>query len=75
MGYTSSRRKHGRKVLSNSKKRKCTTIISHSNINKSNNLNTSNSDNVIGTTNFPNVNVQNGSSFNTIITVQKGIYK
>ena len=71
MGYTLSRRKHGREVLSKSKKRRSITIISHSKSNESNHLNTSNSDNFIGTPNFPHTKVQNDSSFNTLITLQK----
>ena len=48
MRYKSSRRKHNKGVLSNSKERICATVISHININESDNLNTPNSDNVIG---------------------------
>ena len=75
MGYTSSRRKHVRNFLSNYKKRRCTNIISHFNNNASNHFNTSNNNNVIGTSNFPCSNVQNGASFNTLITLQKVIDK
>ena len=38
---------------------------------KINNLNTLNIDNVIGTSNLPHSNVQNNSSFNTLITLKK----
>ena len=54
-----------------SNKRRCTTVISHVNSIKSNHLNTSNSDNVIGTLNLTQINSQNGSPFNTIIVLQK----
>ena len=60
MGYTSLRGKHNRTVLYMSKKSRRTTTISHINSNKSNNLNTSNGDNVVGTSKFTNRNVQNG---------------
>ena len=73
MEFVSPRRKHGRKVLRKSKKRIVTTINSHTNSSKSNYLNISNSDNVIGTSNLPHINVQNDSPFNTLITLQKGI--
>ena len=66
-----SRREHGRKVLYKSNKRRCTTVISHVNSNKSNHLNTSNSDDVIGTSNLTQINSENGSPFNTFITLQK----
>ena len=66
-----SRREHGRKVLYKSNKRRFTTIISHVNRNKSNHLNTSNSDNVIGNSNLTQINSQNGSPFNTFFNLQK----
>ena len=47
---TWSRRKQGRKVLYISNKIKCDTVNSNVNRNKSNHLNASNSDNVIGIT-------------------------
>ena len=50
---------------------RCTTVNSHVNIKKWNNLNTPKSDNVIGTSNLPYSNVQNDSSFNTLVTLQK----
>ena len=46
MGYTSSRRNHDRKVLTKAKNRRRTTIISHVNNKKYNNLKTSKLDNV-----------------------------
>ena len=54
-----------------SKKSIYTNIISHFNKNVSNNLKTSNSDNVIGTSKFHHRNVQNGGSFNTLNTLRK----
>ena len=47
MEFMLSRRKHDRKVFPNSKKSICTTVNSHVNRNELNNLNTSNSDNII----------------------------
>ena len=52
-----SKRKQGNTIIYMSKKWRCTTVISHTNNNESNNLNTSNSDNVIGTSNFPHSNI------------------
>ena len=46
-------------------------MVSHVNSNKSNNLNTSNSDNLIGTSYLPHSNVHDYSSFNTLVTLQK----
>ena len=65
-----SRMKHGRKVSYKSRKRIFTTFNSHVNSIKSNNLNTSNSDNGIGNSKLPHINFQTNSSFNTIITLQ-----
>ena len=58
MGYTLSIRTQGRKFAYISKNRICTTVNSHINCNESNNLNTSNSYNVKGASNFPHDNVQ-----------------
>ena len=71
MAFTSSRRKYDRKVTYFFKKRRCTTVILHVNSSESKNLNTLNSDNVIGTSNFPHINVQNEIPFNTLINLQK----
>ena len=46
-------------------------MISHVNIRKSNNLNESDSDNPIETSNLPHRTVQNNNSFNTLITLKK----
>ena len=67
MVFVSSRKKQGWEFFYKSKKSRCTTMISQININESNNLNTSNSDNIIGTSNLPNINFQNGCPFNTVI--------
>ena len=72
--YTLSIRENIKKVLYKSKKMVCTNIISHDNNNKSNNLNTSNSDNVIGTSNLPYSNAHDDNPFNTPINLQKLIY-
>ena len=58
MAFMPSRSKHERKVLSKYKKRRCTLVYSHVNRIKSNILNTSNSDNVIGNSNLPHINVK-----------------
>ena len=42
----------------------------HVNISESNNFNTSNSDNVIGNSNLPPINVKTESPFNTLITLK-----
>ena len=61
MAFTPSRSKHGRKVLSKSKKRRYNIVNSHVNESESNNLNTSNNDNFIETSNLTHINVQNDS--------------
>ena len=71
MVFTSSRRKQGRNLSYKSKKRICTTVNSHINRSESNNPNTSNIDNVVGNSNVPRINVQNESSINTLITLQR----
>ena len=70
MGNTLSRSKHDRKAFPNSKNMTHTTIIYHIKINERNNFNTSKSDNIIGTSNFPHSNVQNSSSFNKPINLK-----
>ena len=67
----SSRGKHGRKVLSKYKKRRCTTVNSHVNCSESNHFNTSNNVNVMGNSNLPRTNVQNDSPFCTLINLKK----
>ena len=68
--FTLSRRKYGRKVSYNSKKRRCTTVKSHVKSSESNHLNTLNNDNVIGNSNLPHINVNTKGLFNTLITLQ-----
>ena len=53
------------------KKNRCYTVNSHDNSSESNNLNTSNSDNVIVNSNPPHINVQTKSPFNTLIMLPK----
>ena len=71
MGYTLSRRKHDRKVLTNYKKRRRTTTILHVNSNESNILKTSQIDDFKRASNCPYPNLQNFSSSNKIITLPK----
>ena len=66
-----SRRKQGQNILYKTNNRRCTNVISHVNSNKLNKSNVSKSDNLIGTSNLPHRNVQNDSSFNTLIILQK----
>ena len=61
MGYTSSRRKYGRKVLTKANKSRQASIISHDNSNESNNLKISYHDNVKITSNCPDPTVHHGS--------------
>ena len=63
--------KKGRNILYNYKKRRFTNVNSHFNSRESNNLDTSNSDNVIANSNLSYINVQNYSLFNKFITFQK----
>ena len=74
MVFMSSWSKQDWQVLYKSKKRICTTVISHANINESNILNASNNDNIIVTSNISHGNVQNETSFNTLINLQKVTY-
>ena len=71
MAFTSSRRKQGRKILYIYKKMVFNHVNLHINSRESNNLNTLNSDNVIGNSNLPRINVQTKSSFITPVTFQK----
>ena len=71
MVFMLSRRKQGQNIMYKSKNRRFTTVVSHVNSNKSNKLNASNSDDIIGTSKLPHSNVQNDSLFNSLITLQK----
>ena len=57
--------------FSKSKKRRFTTVTSHVNTRKSNNMNTYNSDNVIGNSKPPQINVHTKLSSNELVTFQK----
>ena len=67
----SSWSKQGSNILYFSKRRRCTHVKSYVNLNKSSNLDKSNSDNVTGNSNLPCINSQTESSFNTLINMQK----
>ena len=73
MEFTSSRRKKRRKILYISNKRRCITDNLHVNSSKSNNPNTYNSDNDIGNSNLPRINVHTKLSSNKLVTLQKEI--
>ena len=62
------------KVVYIYKNRRCNFVHSYVNSNESNNLNISNTDNVIGTSNFPHINIQNYSLFNTLVTLKQLTY-
>ena len=70
MAFLLSRRKQGRNILYFYKKSRCTTVNSHVNGSKSNNLITSSSDIVIVNSNLPRVNVQTEGSFNTLVILK-----
>ena len=57
MVFMSLRRKQGRKVSFDSNKRIFTTVTSNLNSSKLNDQNTCNSDNVIGNSNLPRINI------------------
>ena len=69
MVFMSSRREQGRKVLNTSNNMRCTTVIAHVNRNESNNLNTSNNDNVIGASKLHHIKFQHESPFDTLVTL------
>ena len=71
MAFASSGQKNGRKVFPKSKKRRCTTVTSHVDSSESNDLNTYNSDNFIGNSNIPRINVHTKRSSNELVTFQK----
>ena len=70
MLFTSLKSKQGRNLSYKSKKRRCITVNSHINSSKSNNLDTSNSNNNAENSNLPRINVQTETSFNTLINLQ-----
>ena len=63
--------KHGWKVFTKSKKKICTTVTSHVKSSKSNDLNTYNSDNVIGSSNIYLINIYTKRSSNKRVTLKK----
>ena len=71
MGYTFSRGQYGKTFLSKYNKRRCTTVILHINRNEFNNLDTSNSNNFIGSSDLPHSNIQTDSPYNTLNNLQK----
>ena len=71
MVFTLSRSKQGRDIPYISNKKRCYTVSSHVRSSESNNLNTSNSDNVTVNSNLPRIKVQTQSSFNTLNVLQK----
>ena len=71
MKFTSLRRKQGRNILYIYKKRRCVNVTSHVNSSESNYPNTYHSDNVIGDSNLPRINVHTKSSSNELVALQK----
>ena len=69
MVFTSPRRKQGRNVSFESKKRVCITLNSYFNISVTYNQNTSNIDNVIGNSINSCINVHTKSSINKLFTL------
>ena len=71
MVFKLSIRKQGRKVSFKSNKKICITGISDLNSIETNILNTSNSDDVIGNSYPPRINVHTESSLNKLLTLKK----
>ena len=71
MEFTSSRQKHGQDIFLKSKKRRYTTVTSYVNSSESNDINTYNSDNFIGNSNLPCINVHTKRSSNELVTFHK----
>ena len=74
MVFTSPRIKQERKVSFKYNNRVCTTVNSHVNSSGSNDMNTHNSDNFIGNSNLPHINVHTKRSLNELITLHKETY-
>ena len=70
MLFTSSRREKWRNISYEYKNRRCINFNSHVNYSESNHFSTSKSDNNIGNSIIPPMNIQTESSFNTLITLQ-----
>ena len=66
-----SPRKKGRNISFKYNNRRFTTVTSHVNSSESNDPNTHNSDNVIGNSNLPPINVHTKGSLNELINFQK----
>ena len=71
MVFMSSGSKKGSKVSFKYNKRRCVTVNSHSNNNKTNKSKTSNSDNIIGNSKLRCFNLHTQSSLNKLIYLQK----
>ena len=71
VAFTFSRQKHGQKVFSKSKKRRCTTVTSHVDSRDTNDMNTYNSVNVIRNSNLPHINIHTKCSSNKPVTLHK----
>ena len=69
-GVYATKKKKGRKISYKSNRIRCITINSHVNSSESNHLNTSNSNNVIGNSNLPCINVQTKRPFSTLVNLQ-----
>ena len=70
MVFTSLKRKLGREVSFKSKKRRRITVNQNFNSSEINNLNTSNSNDVIVNSNLPRISVHTNNSLNKLITLQ-----
>ena len=71
IAFNLTRRKHGQKVFYKSKKRICTTVTSHVNSSKSNDMNKYNTDNFTGNPNIPHTNVHTEQSSNELVIFHK----
>ena len=71
MVFMSSKIKQGRKVSFKSNRRICITVNSHFNSSETNHLNASNSNDAIGNSNLPRINVHTKISLNKLMNFQK----
>ena len=71
MTFTLSRRKQGRNIQYISKKSRYITVTQHINSSESNNPNTYNSDNVIGNSNLPRINIHTVRPSNELVNLHK----
>ena len=65
------KKKQGKKVSFTSKRKICITVNPHFNSSEKYNPKSSNSNNVIGNSNLPRINVHTESSLNILINLQK----